>query len=240
MNLAEFDGFSKNYGGRQVVADLTFAVPEGRVVGLLGKNGAGKSTALRGLLGLVRPTSGRALVHGVPFSTLSQPAKVVGYSVDGVQSLQHARVGDDLRTWAELVGASRDRVESLLEIVGMTEHRRTRVQKLSTGQKQRHALAIALLAEPRLLILDEPTNGLDPQGIRWLRELIRHYAQQGNSVLISSHMLAEVEHTVDDVVILDRTVRYSGTLADLTVGGASLEDRFFDLVPTPAAAGSGR
>ncbi|KTR53551.1 ABC transporter ATP-binding protein [Curtobacterium oceanosedimentum] len=240
MNLAEFNGFSKTYGSKQVVEDLTFAVPEGRVVGLLGKNGAGKSTALRGLLGLVRPTSGRALVQGQPFSSLSIPARVVGYSVDGVQSLQHARVADDLSTWANLVGASRARVEELLDLVGMTEHRRTRVQKLSTGQKQRHALAIALLAQPRLLILDEPTNGLDPQGIRWLRELIRHYAGQGNSVLISSHMLAEVEHTVDDVVILDRTVRYSGSLADLTGNGASLEERFFDLVPTPVAAGAGR
>lgn len=238
MNLAEFDRFSKSYGKNHVVVDLSFAVPEGRVVGLLGRNGAGKSTALRGLLGLLRPTSGQARVAGVEFARLSSPAQVVGYSVDGVSSLRYARAEDDLRTWAGLVGEPTTRADELLEIVGLSQKRRTRVQKLSTGQRQRQALAIALLAKPRLLILDEPTNGLDPQGIRWLRRLIRDYAAEGNSVLLSSHMLAEVEHTVDDVVILDRTVRYCGSLAELTRGGSSLEDRFFDLVPDHGPADS--
>jgi ABC-2 type transport system ATP-binding protein len=154
----------------------------------------------------------------------------VGVSIDGIGPSAAASGRADLRIWAQTCGLPRTRVDDVLEQVGLASDAHRRLRDYSQGMRQRHALATALLADPELLILDEPANGLDPDGIRWLRELLRSLADEGRTVLVSSHILAEVEQMADDIVILQKTLRYSGTAAELTRNGElSLESRFFDL-----------
>lgn len=230
--VLEFRNFSKIYQGRAVVDDLTFSVDEGRIVGLLGRNGAGKSTSLRGLLGLISPSSGSAEVFGRRFADLGPESRNVGVSIEGIASTPDATVRRDLAVWTGLLGLPKRRISEVIELVGLEDAAGRVVKKLSTGMRQRHALAVAMLADPRVLILDEPTNGLDPDGIRWLRTFLRNRAADGTTVLLSSHMLAEVEQTVDDVVILQQSLRFAGTLSELTGNGERrLEECFFDLVP---------
>ncbi|MEV8250410.1 ATP-binding cassette domain-containing protein [Microbacterium sp. NPDC076768] len=229
--VARFDRFSKSYRGASVVEDLSFQVHEGCVVGLLGPNGAGKSTAMRGLVGLLHPTRGAAHVFGQPFSALSSPARRVGVHMDGLGFETGITAARHLDIYRLAVGAPPSQVEATLEMVGLTSHAGKRVSKFSTGMRQRLGLATALLGNPELLILDEPANGLDPEGIRWLRGFLRDFAVRGGSVLVSSHQLAELQQSVDEVVVMRRTMLFHGRVEELTSdGAASLEEGYFDLI----------
>ncbi|MFI2032951.1 ATP-binding cassette domain-containing protein [Streptomyces buecherae] len=231
--VIEFRGVSKRFGPVPAVEDLSFTVRPGRVVGLLGRNGAGKTTSLRMLLGLARPTAGSTTVLGHAYGDLPDAARRVGVSMDAIGPTPGATGRRDLLVWSRTLGLPQARVDEVLDLVGLTDSADRKVKGYSTGMKQRLALATALLADPELLVLDEPVNGLDPDGIRWLRVLLRSLATEGRTVLLSSHLLAEVEQTVDDVVILQRTLRYEGELSALTSHGAErLEDRFFELTGT--------
>ena len=219
------------YGRRTAVEELSFVVPRGSVVGLLGPNGAGKSTTLRAIVGLLRPTRGECLIDGSPFSALDDPASHVGVHMDGFGF----EVGITARRHLEIsrlaAGAPRTRVDEVLEEVGLMADARRRVKTFSTGMAQRLGLATALIGSPRTLILDEPANGLDPDGIRWLRVFLRGFAARGGTVLVASHQLGELEQFVDEVVVIKRRVLFSGRLEDLVSKEAdSLENRYFDLV----------
>ncbi len=228
---ASVAGLTRRFGDDVAVEDVTFEVRPGRIVGLLGRNGAGKTTTLRMLLGLTAPTSGSALVFGKPFADLEGSAWRIGVGLDGIGAVPDTTVGRDLEIWARMLGVPRSWCAEVVEMVGLPDAVDRKVTDLSTGMRQRHGLALALLGDPELLVLDEPATGLDPDGIRWLRGLLRALAAEGRSVLLSSHLLSEVEQTVDDVVIIQRTVRYVGSLDDLTdQGSARLEDRFFEVV----------
>ncbi|GAA4064042.1 ATP-binding cassette domain-containing protein [Microbacterium laevaniformans] len=221
---------SKTYKGRAAVDDVSFAGRSGRVLGLLGKNGAGKTTTIKMLLDLVRPERGTAEINGRPYSTTVDAARHVGVALDDMSFLPGATVRFELGVWATTIGVPPVRVDEVIENVGLSEHVGSKVKSLSTGEKKRLSLGIALLAEPPLLILDEPSNGLDPVGIRWMRQLIRAHADKGGTVLLSSHILSEMQQTIDDVVIMQQRVLFDGTLDELTSQGASsLEDRFFEL-----------
>lgn len=238
--IVEFRGLTKRYGGVTAVDDVSLQVTAGRVVGLLGRNGAGKTTMLRCLLGLTQPTAGTAMLFGASYRVLASAAHRVGVTLDSIGHLPGATGASELAVWAKTLGLPRSRVSTVLEQVGLADSAGKRLKAYSTGMKQRHKLATALLADPEVLILDEPANGLDPEGVRWLRTTVRGLAAEGRTVLLCSHQLAEVEQTVDDVVILQRNVRFAGPLAELTSGGGRLEDRFFDLVGDGESGDKGR
>ena len=210
---------TKRYGETLAVDDLSFTVEAGRVTGFLGPNGSGKSTTLRALLGLIRPTSGTALVMGQPFAELPNPVGAVGAALDA-HDVHPGRSGrGHLRTIAAAAGIPNSRVDEVLDMVELTPARDRRVKGYSMGMRQRLALGAALLGDPRILMLDEPANGLDPQGMRWLRDILVALAAEGRAVLISSHVLSEVEQTVDSVVVIGagRLVMQGG-LSDLVAG----------------------
>ena len=198
----EVAGLTKIFGPVKAVDDLSFTVDEGRVTGFLGPNGAGKTTTLRMLLGLVNPTAGGATVHGQPFVTLSDPMRTVGAVLDGGMFHPGRSGRNHLRTLARAAGIGDQRVEELLELVALKDAANRRAGGYSLGMRQRLGLAVALLGDPKVLVLDEPANGLDPQGIRWLRDFLRRLADEGRAVLVSSHVLAEVSQTADDVVVI--------------------------------------
>lgn len=210
-------GLTKTFGSLRAVDDLTFDVQPGRVTGFLGPNGAGKTTTLRMLLGLVRPTSGQALIGGERYVDLQHPIQTVGAALEAT-GFHPGRSGrNHLRVLAATEGIPDSRVDELLDLVGIPAAARKRAGGYSMGMRQRLGLAAGLLGDPQVLLLDEPSNGLDPEGIRWMRGFLRHLASdQGKTVLISSHLLAEVEQTVEDVVIIanGRMVR-SGTMDQL-------------------------
>lgn len=240
--IIEFHSVSKHFGDTVAVRDVSFEVGSGRIVGLLGRNGAGKTTSLRMLLGLARPTSGTATFFGQTYERLPNAARRIGVSMEGIGPVSGVSSRRDLRIWATALGLGRGRVDTVLDQVGLADAAGRRIKDFSTGMKQRHALAVALLADPEVLILDEPANGLDPDGIRWLRDILRQLAGEGRTVLMSSHLLSEIEQTVDDVVVIQETLRYAGTLDDLTGHGeARLEEKFFELVgprvPAPVLTG---
>lgn len=196
-------GLGKRFGQVTAVDDLSFAVRPGAVTGFLGPNGAGKTTTLRMLVGLIRPTTGQALIGGRAYADLECPPKLVGAVLEpGFHPGRSAR--DHLRSYAPQVGVPDARCDEVLELVGLTGAQGRRVGGYSMGMRQRLALATAMLGDPAVLLLDEPANGLDPQGVVWLRELLRYLAGQGRTVLVSSHVLGEVQSTVDDVVIIAR------------------------------------
>jgi ABC-2 type transport system ATP-binding protein len=217
---------------RDVIAldDLSFSIPRGSVTGFLGPNGAGKTTTLRLLLGLAEPTSGEALVFDRRFRELDDPARRVGAVLES-SDLHPGRSGrDHLRMLALAARIPAGRVEEVLELVELTDAADRRVKTYSLGMRQRLGLAAALLGDPDLLVLDEPANGLDPAGVRWLRRFLRAFAERGRTVLVSSHILAEAAQTVDRVVIIHRgRLVASGTLQELTDRGATLEDAFLRL-----------
>jgi ABC-2 type transport system ATP-binding protein len=227
---------SKVFGGRvRAVERLTFTVEPGSVTGFLGPNGAGKTTTLRMLLGLVNPTSGSATIEGRPYRHLDHPSQVVGASLES-SSFHPARTArNHLRVMCMVAGLPERRADEVLELVGLREAARRKVRGYSLGMRQRLGLAQALLGDPRILILDEPANGLDPDGIRWLRSMLRAFAGQGRTVLVSSHQLGEVQEVADRVVILDhgRLVR-SGSIAELTAG----TDRVVVRTPSAHALGT--
>ena len=195
-------GLSKRYGATAAVDDLSFEVRAGAVTGFLGPNGAGKTTTLRILLGLARPTAGQAMIFGQPFAAIADPVRTVGAALE-ISGFHPGRSGrNHLRSLAVLAGLPFSRVEEVLKLVELTDAGDRRAGKYSMGMRQRLALAATLLGDPSLLVLDEPANGLDPQGIRWLRDFLRAMAADGRTVLISSHVLSEVAQTVDDVIVI--------------------------------------
>ncbi|MGW8813397.1 ABC transporter ATP-binding protein [Gordonia terrae] len=209
------DGLTKRFGSLTAVDDLSFTVAPGRVTGFLGPNGSGKTTTLRMLLGLVEPTAGRALIGDRPFRAIPRPALHVGAALEA-SSFHPGRTGlGHLKALAPQVGVSTSRCQEVLDFVGLAQAADRRVGGYSMGMRQRLGLATALLGDPQIILLDEPANGLDPQGIVWLRGLLRSLAHEGRTVLVSSHVLAEVRSTVDDVVVIGngRLVRAS-TLAE--------------------------
>lgn len=214
--MIETIDLTKAYRRVRAVDGISFTAQPGRVTGFLGLNGSGKTTTLRMLLGLTRPTSGTALINGRPFAELTNPLREVGAVLE--QGISHPGQSGraHLRTQAMLAGASHARVDTLLEMVGLADADTQRTAEYSLGMRQRLAVATALLGEPQVLILDEPANGLDPEGIAWMRELLRAHADAGGTVLISSHLLAELAQLIDDVVIIAKgQVRQQTTLAEL-------------------------
>jgi ABC-2 type transport system ATP-binding protein len=194
----------KRFGSTTAVDGLSFTAPMGKVVGFLGPNGAGKTTTLRAILGLVTPTSGRALVDGRPYRRLDDPVRTVGAVLENARFHPGRSARNHLRILALASRVPLERVDEVLGLVGLADDADRRVGGYSLGMRQRLSLAAALLGDPRVLILDEPANGLDPQGIRWLRDVLRHLASEGRAVLVSSHVLAEIAQTVDDVVVIGR------------------------------------
>ncbi len=200
----EVVGLGKSFGSVRAVDDLSFRVEPGRVTGFLGPNGSGKTTTLRMLLGLVRPSDGRALVGGHAYADHPVPGALVGAALEAT-GFHPGRTGAaHLAAYAPQVGVGRERCREVLDQVGLTAAADRKVGGYSLGMRQRLGLATALLADPPALVLDEPANGLDPEGIVWLRGFLRHLAAQGRTVLVSSHVLGEVQHTVDDVVVIAR------------------------------------
>ena len=229
-------GLTKRFGDLTAVNDLSFELEAGSVTGFLGPNGAGKTTTLRMLLGLARPTRGQALVFGRPFTELEQPAARVGAVLEA-SDLHPGRTGrDHLRVLARAAGAPRSRVDEVLALVDLTGAAERRAGGYSLGMRQRLGLAAALLGAPELLVLDEPANGLDPEGVRWLRDFLRAFAMRGGTVLVSSHHLAEVAQTVDRVVIIDRgRLVAESTLEELGTEPSSLENAFLELTSERAS-----
>ena len=203
MATLELDQLTKHFGAVVAVDQVGFSVEQGSIVGFLGPNGAGKTTTLRMLLGLVTPTSGTATINGRPYRELPQPRHVVGAVLEASNPYPGRSARDHLRIEALAGNAPRSRVDEVLDLVDLTEAAGRRVGQYSLGMRQRLGLATALLCDPEILILDEPANGLDPEGVHWLRRLLRQLAAEGRTVLVSSHILAEVAQTVDSVVIMD-------------------------------------
>src|SRR5882724_12864418 len=221
--MIEVEHLTKRFRSATAVDDLSFSVPRGRITGFLGPNGAGKTTTLRVLLGLALPTSGRASVAGKRYRELDAPLKTVGAVLEA-SNYHPARTGrNHLRVLAAAAGIANARVDLVLAKVELSDAARRRVGGYSLGMRQRLSVAAALLGEPELLVLDEPANGLDPEGVRWLRDFLRSYAAGGRTVLVSSHVLAEVAQTVDHVLIVAKgRLVIESPLAQLTsrVGGS--------------------
>jgi ABC-2 type transport system ATP-binding protein len=243
MTAIQAHGLTKIYGPTRAVDDLSFTLTPGRVTGFLGANGAGKSTTIRMLLGMSRPSSGTATIDGVAYRELRHPLRRVGALV-GPDVFHPGRSGREaLRVIGRPAGIGAARVDEVLELVDLTSAARRRVGGYSTGMRQRLALAAALLGDPEALILDEPANGLDPEGVHRLRGLMRGLADQGRTVFVSSHLLAELAQSVDDVLIIHR----GRALAHEPIGdllthtnAATLEDVFLGLTGTAQPAGTAR
>jgi ABC-2 type transport system ATP-binding protein len=214
-------GLTKQYGHQRAVDDLSFTVAPGRVTGFLGPNGAGKTTTLRMLVGLITPTTGEALVYGERYADLRNPTTVVGTLIDASGFHPYRRVRHELAIHAVTAGVGDERIPIVLDEVGLEAAADKRVGQLSLGMRQRLGLATALLGDPRLLVLDEPANGLDPAGMHWLRNLLRSYADRGTAVFVSSHVLAELALFADHVIVINhgRLVTTS-SIADLVASGA--------------------
>lgn len=220
----------KRRGKEEILSGITFEARPGRVTGFLGPNGAGKSSTLRILLGLDHATSGSALIHGKPFAELQHPLRTVGAALDGSGAHPMRTGRAHLRWIACAAGLPRSRVEEVLDVVGLTKAAGTRVKRYSLGMGRRLGIAAALLADPEILVLDEPVNGLDPEGIRWIRTFLRQRAEAGNTVLLSSHLMGELAETVDDVVIIKQgRIVADGTLEEVTGSHSTLEQAFFAL-----------
>ncbi len=202
--MIEVERLTKRFGSTLAVDDLSFTVQPGRVTGFLGPNGAGKSTTLRAILGLVHPSSGRTTVLGRRYADLDRPGKQVGAVLEAFDAHPGRSGRNHLRVLAAAARLPRSRVDEVLALVELTDAARRRTKGYSLGMRQRLGLAAALLGDPEVFVLDEPANGLDPQGIRWLRDFLRSLASEGRTILISSHVLAEVAQTVDEVVIIHR------------------------------------
>jgi ABC-2 type transport system ATP-binding protein len=214
-----------------VLDGLTFDVDWGKVTGFLGPNGAGKTTTLRTILGLTKPTSGRATVVGQEYVALAKPKRTVGAVLDGPSFHPRMTGRRHLRLIAAAAGIAPAHVDDVLRIVKLEDAADRRIGGYSLGMRRRLSLAAALLGAPRVLLLDEPANGLDPAGIRWLRGALRTYADRGNAVLVSSHVLAEVAAIADDVVVINEGRLVTKDSVDTLVGkNKDLEDVFFELL----------
>jgi len=227
--MIEARELTKRYGRTLAVDGVSFTARPYRVTGFLGPNGAGKSTAMRMLVGLARPTSGEARILGVPFTAVPNPGRHVGVMLDAAATHRGRTGRETLALAAATMGLRPSSVDRALERVGLTaDEADRRTRSYSLGMRQRLGIAHALLGDPSVLILDEPANGLDPSGIRWMRDLLRGFADDGGTVLLSSHLLHEVEALADDIVIMSRgRVRAQGAKEQLLAEG-SLEQLFFD------------
>jgi ABC-2 type transport system ATP-binding protein len=249
MSTIAVEALTKRYGTVTAVDDLTFELAPGRVTGFAGPNGAGKSTTIRLLLGLARPDSGRATINGRPYAELRDPLRHVGALLDP-NVFHPGRPGRTaLRIAARPARIPDQRVEEVLHFTGLATAAHRRAGGYSQGMRQRLALAAALLGDPETLILDEPANGLDPEGVAWLRGLLRRLAAEGRTIFVSSHLLAELAQTADDVIVINHgQLVAAGPMADLLehTGASSLEDFFLAAIspdtqpahPTPARARS--
>jgi ABC-2 type transport system ATP-binding protein len=236
MAVIEVLGLTKRFGSVSAVHDLNFEVRAGEVTGFLGPNGAGKTTTLRMLLGLIKADAGTATIDGRDYQALAEPLHQVGAVLEASSFHPGRTARNQLRIQAVAAHADAARIEAVLDLVQLSDAADRRVGKFSLGMKQRLGLANALLSRPKVLILDEPANGLDPEGVRWLRDLLRRFAADGGTVLVSSHLLAEVEQTVDSVVIIDHgELVVQSSLADLTEGHGGLEDAFLRLTTKEVA-----
>ena len=229
MPAIEFIGLEKRYGKVTSVKNLSAQVSEGKITGLLGPNGAGKSTALRCLLGLASPTSGSTKILGKSYQDLVNPLSQIGAVLDS-RGFHGGLTGrQNLKVMAAAAGIHDSRVDEVLELVDLTEAAKKSAKKYSLGMKQRLCLAGALLGDPKVLILDEPANGLDPVGIAWLRGFLRELANQGKTILVSSHQLAEMQSTLDDVIIIHNgELMVQGSLKEV-IGTGTLEEAFLKL-----------
>jgi len=216
------DGLRKRYGTAVAVDDLSFVVKSGQVTGFVGPNGAGKTTTFRLILALARAEAGRALVNGRPYASMRRPLRELGALIDAGATHPGRRARDHLRWIAETNDLPRTRIDEVLELVGLTSVARRRTGGFSLGMAQRLGIAAALLGDPPALMLDEPVNGLDPEGIRWMRGLLRSLAAEGRAVFVSSHLMAELEDTADHLIVVGR----GRLLADTTV--ADLRNRASD------------
>jgi ABC-2 type transport system ATP-binding protein len=212
-------GLTKKYGDRTVVDQVSFELEPGTVTGFLGPNGAGKTTTMRMITGLVPASAGQALVAGKRYAELPNPGAVMGTLLDAA-AVHPGRSGRiHLQIIAGTLGVPRERVDEVLELVGLTPAAGRRIGGYSLGMRQRLGIAAALLADPAVLMFDEPANGLDPEGIRWMRDLLRNHAARGGTVLLSSHLLGEVQHTVDRLVVIDEgRIVADGPIAELLAG----------------------
>jgi len=233
--MITIDHVSKAKGTKQILYDVSFAAGPGRVTGFLGPNGAGKTSTLRILLGLDRPQSGTALVCGRPYRDLDRPLTTVGAVLDGSGAHRARTARAHLRWVAASNGLPDSRAEEVLEMVGLSGDATKRAGRFSLGMSRRLGLATALLGDPAVLVLDEPVNGLDPAGIRWMRGFLRDSARQGRTVLLSSHLMGELAEIADDVVVIDKgRIVIHGELADVIGEHRTLEDAFFALTGTTA------
>lgn len=230
MSIAiSFDSLVKKYGKQSAVDNLTAQVVSGRITGFLGPNGAGKSTTLRCLVGLASPTSGDAQIGGKRYRDLDNPLSHVGTVLDS-RGFHPALSGrNNLKVVAAASGIKADRIDEVLSMVELTDAARKRVKNYSLGMKQRLSLAAAILGNPEILVLDEPANGLDPAGIAWLRKFLRTMAAQGKTILVSSHQLAEMQNTVDDVLIINRGKLIASGDVKSVIGDGTLEEAFLRL-----------
>jgi ABC-2 type transport system ATP-binding protein len=235
MPAIEFRDLAKKYGKVRSVRKLTATIAEGKITGLLGPNGAGKSTSLRCLLGLAKPTSGEARILGVQYKDLINPLSQIGAVLDS-RGFHGGLTGrQNLKVMAAAAKIPDVRVDEVLKLVDLEQAAGKRAKGYSLGMKQRLSLAGALLGDPKVLILDEPANGLDPLGIAWLRGFLRQLAADGKTVLVSSHQLAEMQHTVDDVIIINHGMLMAQGSMQEIIGEGSLEEAFLRLT-----AGSSR
>ena len=229
MAAIAISGLVKTYGKQNAVDNLTANIAKGRITGFLGPNGAGKSTALRCLVGLAAPTRGSTTIFDKPYRDLDNPLSKVGTVLDS-RGFHPALTGkQNLKVVAAAAGIPDSRVDEVLEMVELTDAADKKMKNYSLGMKQRLALAGAILGDPEILILDEPANGLDPAGIAWLRKFLRKLAEGGRTILVSSHQLAEMQNTVDDVIIINKgKLIASGSMKEVIRDG-SLEEAFLAL-----------
>lgn len=229
MSAISFDSLVKQYGKQAAVNNLTATVQPGRITGFLGPNGAGKSTALRCLVGLAKPTSGTAKIFNKNYQEIDNPLQRVGTVLDS-RGFHPALSGrKNLQVVAAAAGIADSRVDEVLELVELSGSAKKKMKSYSLGMKQRLSLAGALLGSPEILILDEPANGLDPAGIAWLRRFLRGLAEQGKTVLVSSHQLAEMQNTVDDVIIINHGALIASGPIKTVIGDGTLEEAFLRL-----------
>lgn len=200
--MIEIEGLSKRFGAKQALNDVSFVAENGKVTGFLGPNGAGKSTTMRAALGMISPDRGRALIDGKPFAAQRAPMRAVGAVLDAKSAHRNRSALAHLRALAATNRIPRRRVDEVIELTGLASATKRKAGQFSLGMSQRLSIAAALLGDPANLMLDEPINGLDPEGIKWVRELCRHYAAEGRAVLLSSHLMSEVALTADNLVII--------------------------------------
>lgn len=231
MTAIESRGLTKDFGSFRALDDLSFEARHGAVTGFVGVNGSGKTTAIRTMLGLLPATAGTASFDGIAYGELTEPRRQVGAVVDRLGAHPSHTARQHLSMIASAADLAPHRIETVLGEVGLADVADKALRKYSMGMRQRCALAAALMGDPPILVLDEPANGLDPAGIRWLRTTTRSWADEGRAVLVSTHQLAELAAVVDDLVVLDAgRLAHCGPAADLVVGGETLETAVFDLL----------